>query len=281
MSDPTQDPTPRTAPAIVGRRTLVAGAAWSIPVMAVATAVPLAAASACPTAEFDAAFVTNSDSGSVKVLNATSPDTADTYTVRITSTLAPGTTTTQNGQSYNFSQNGSGWNGDFADDGSGDYTYSGFGPAGAIVLNQRKEGTTAPIGPGTDSQTLTFEFFDASGAAISATNVAIDIFDITSVEVPAWRASYWDAVGFSVTPASIVSEPTLDQGAGTGTLADPFRRSGGLFPTNPMEQAQYQDEFRFDSFPNGSTMDYTSFNGNQGWHFIAVSSIRFTAQIAC
>jgi hypothetical protein len=39
------------------------------------------------------------------------------------------------------------------------------------------------------------------------------------------------------------------------------------------------NNFVASGMPN--TVDYTSFNGNQGWHFIAVSSIRFTAQIAC
>lgn len=218
----------------------------------------------------------------------------DTYTVTISSTLSATTTTGQSSaasggvyQGFNLSTAGSGWNGDVADDGSGDYTYNGFGPGagvGAIVLNQRSSVDPEPDGVsplGSDVQTLEF-VTRKNGVVIDPENFTIDIFDITSVfgepgspPNSGWRALYWDAVGFSVEPASITPSGTFSYGpgVGSGTLASPFRRAGEIEPT--VADGYIEDKFFFDTFPSGSTMQYTNHAGARGWHFISISGISF------
>ncbi|PPG28628.1 hypothetical protein C5E10_13655 [Pseudoclavibacter sp. RFBG4] len=270
----------REARSGVSRRTIVAGAAWTAPVIAATIAVPSAAASDnCPTGTFTTQFTTGQGAGNPIILQATSPDTAEIYTVRITSVLDAGTTATQNGSTFNMSQSASGWNGGWAADGSEDYIFNDFGQAGALVLNQRKTGTTSPSGTGADGQQLTFEFFDSTGRTVSPSNVQFDIFDISSgANLPAWRPHYWDAVGFSVPPTSIVSAPGGDTGMGSGTIANPFGRSVGTLSTG---SGPWRDQFSFASFPSGSTMRYTQLDGRQGWHFVSISGLRFDAQVSC
>ncbi|PPF84889.1 hypothetical protein C5E07_05145 [Pseudoclavibacter sp. RFBJ3] len=213
------------------------------------------------------------------MLQATSPDTAEVYTVRITSALDAGTIDTQNGMSFNMSQTASGWNGGAANDGSQDYVFTNFGPTDALVLSQRKSGTTAPSGTSVDGQQLTFEFFDSAGATVTPTDVQFDIFDISSGDSsPAWRATYWDAVGFSVPPTSIIPTPGSDQGTGAGTIGSPFARSVGTLSTGA---TAWNDRFIFAAFPSGSSLRYTQLGGRQGWHFISISGLRFDAQVAC
>ncbi|WP_371029496.1 hypothetical protein [Pseudoclavibacter sp. JSM 162008] len=262
------------------RRTVLAGAAWSMPIVATAATLPSAAASAnCPTGTFTVQFTTGQGTGNPITLRATSPSTAEVFTVRITSTLDAGTTVTQSNANYNLTQLSSGWNGGYANDGSQDYVFNDFGRRGALVLNQRKSGTTAASAPGTDGQQLRFDFFDSAGARIDPTNVQFDIFDISSTDsTPAWRATYWDAVGFSRAPSAITTTPGKDAGVGAGTIRSPFGRSTGLLPTTA---GPWSDQFTFATFPSGSYMRYTQLGGRQGWHFISVSGLRFDALVPC
>ncbi|PPF79669.1 hypothetical protein C5E07_18810 [Pseudoclavibacter sp. RFBJ3] len=209
---------------------------------------------------------------------ATVPGSAITYTVRAVSTLGPGTITTQNDISHNLTDDSSGWNGGGADDGSEDYQFDDFGAAGSLVLNQRAEGTTAPASTFVPTQTLTFEFVDSTGAAFTPTNFELTVFDISSVANSGWRATYWDAVGFSVAPQSIT--PTeLAAGVGAGTLADPFHREGDDEATP--EGSDFFDVFRFATFPTGSTMLYTQNGENQGWQFISIAGLKFDVEVPC
>lgn len=263
----------------IRRRTLLKAAAWSVPVMSLAVATPLAAASQalCDT-DFAVQFTVGPGGASPATLTATSPDSAEVYTVQISSALGANTTTTQAGASYNFSQNGSGWNGGTDPIGNTDYVFTGFGPAGALVLSQRVQGSNAPIGPGADSQQLTFTFTSSLGTVVNPTDFQIQVFDISSATANIWRSNYWDTVGFSVAPDTITHAPLRDPGLGAGTLADPFRRTGGNIQTG---QGPFVDTFQFASFPSSSTMTYSQAAGRQGWHFIAISGISFTAPAGC
>lgn len=264
-------------PAHISRRTIVTAAAWTIPVISAATAAPLAAAST-PLCTGTATASAVAVAGNPSEWTATVPGSATTYTVRAVSTLGPGTTTTQNGISHNLTDDGAGWNGEAAADGSDDYEFSGFGAAGSLVLNQRIDGTTAPASTLAPTQTLTFEFVDSTGAAFTPKNFELTVFDISSVANSGWRATYWDAVGFSVTPESITPSPA-SAGVGAGTLADPFHREGDNEFT-PLD-SDFLDVFRFASFPTGSTMLYTQNGGAQGWQFISIAGLKFEVEVPC
>lgn len=284
----------------ISRRLLVKGAAWSIPVIAATTAVPLAAASGQPCSPITFpiapdAQTTAPDPQSIS-LSTQGPD-GSIYAVTISSTASATTAVGQSGgvaglpyTSFNLTTGGNGWSGGVAPDGSLDYTFGGFLPptGGAIILNQRAavdpepSGTTA-IGP--DLQTLTF-VITKDGELINPVNFSMEIFDITSyigVIPPGGnpsggngRGAYWDAVGFSIPPTSIAFTGTAGAataGSGTGTLADPYHRSGGQEATPG--SGYVSDTFTFATFPSGSTMQYTNFDGMVGWHFVAISGITF------
>jgi len=276
----------------LSRRTLMKGAAWGVPAVAVAVATPVAAASCIPVSIVIDPGQTTAPDDQTLVLTGT--DTSGTvYTITVTSTHE--TTTTTIGQSrpgdspipytsYNLNTAGNGWNGGIADDGSQDYPFPEFAPGagvGAIVLNQRGAVDPEPTGTiplGADLQTLTFTF-EAGGASIDPTNLVMDVFDITSGKAEeGWRQNYWDAVGFSVTPSSIAYMGTAayGQGDGAGTLADPYRRTDQEQPTDP--DGTVTDRFVFASFPSGSQLQYTNYNDLHGWHFISISGIRFDAE---
>jgi len=202
---------------------------------------------------------------------------------------------------YNLSTAGRGWQGGEADDGRWDTQYVDFAPgagAGAIVLNQRAAVSPEPQGAvplGADLQTLTFTF-TRDGQIFNPTNLSMDVFDITSAfseprpntnpgdggpwhpnaGPEGWRWNYWDAVGFNVQPSSMAyigDVAAYTQGAGAGTLSDPYRRVDGSQPTRA--GGVVSDRFTFASFPSGSTMQYSNHDGRRGWHFISISGIRF------
>lgn len=193
-------------------------------------------------------------------------------------------------QGHNLKTTNSGWTGGQADNGDWDWVASGFAPpenTGAIVLNQRVAGMTEspwlPTSTGTDRQTLTFEF-QKDGVEFDPSGLSLDIFDITSAkptpssvaERTFWRGTYWDAVGFSVTPTSIESTGGLyGTGAGAGTLTQPYRREGENQPTNSASGLHVMDRFEFDSFPSGTQMEFTNHGGTQGWHFISLAGLKF------
>lgn len=258
----------------LSRRSLTTTALWTVPVVAIATGAPLAAASTAPCTSVTQFAATNA-SGNPAVLGATSAS-GRTSTIRITSTLAAGTTDLSGGTRYNMSQNGSGWAGNAPGGVPSEYSFSGFGPAGALVLNQRREGDLAVLPtPGSDAQTLTFEFRDADGALFDPVDFQLTVFDITSnTDANSWVPTYWDAVGFSTEPTSIATSGSLP-GAGAGTLADPFRRAtGNEYTTAGVTRS---DTFHFGVFPSGSTLTYTQHDGRQGWHFVSLTDLRFGA----
>ncbi|WP_146077829.1 hypothetical protein [Pseudoclavibacter sp. AY1F1] len=185
---------------------------------------------------------------------------------------------------FNMGVSGSGWNGGYADDGSQDFPFSGFGENGALTLNQRVKGSSAPASGAVPLQTLTFTFQDPSGATFNPTNFEITVFDISSGNVlnPApgltgWRGSYRDAVGFSTPPTSITNGGSALPGAGSGTLADPYHRATADEATPGT--LDFADTFSFASFPSGSTMNYTQVGGTQGWQFISISQIKFDVTV--
>lgn len=264
---------PSDAPGIA-RRTLTATAAWSIPVVSVAMAAPLASASTSPCTSVTQ-FSASNAGGNPAVLTASST-AGGTSTIRITSVLGAGTTDTTNGISYNMNVDGSGWAGNAPGGVASEYAFSSFGPAGAIVLNQRREGPiTETPDAGSDSQTLTFEFRDAAGALFDPVDFQLTIFDITSnTDTGSWLPNYWDAVGFSTAPTSISANGS-SAGEGTGTTTDPYRRATGSEYTTSTPRS---DTFHFGVFPSGSTLTYTQHDGRQGWHFISLTDLRFGAE---
>ena len=265
--------TSSTAPGL-SRRSLTTTALWTVPVIAVAAGAPMAAASTAPCTSITR-FAAADSGGNPATLSATSAS-GRTSTIRITSTLAAGTVDLSGGTRYNMTQNGSGWAGNAPGGVPSEYSFSGFGPAGALVLNQRREGDLAVLpSPGSDAQTLTFEFRDADGALFDPVDFQLTIFDITSnTDANSWVPTYWDAVGFSTEPTSITTVGS-NTGAGVGTLADPFRRAtGNEFTTAGVTRS---DTFRFASFPSGSTLTYTQHDGRQGWHFVSLTDLRFGA----
>ncbi|GAA2231313.1 hypothetical protein N1031_07625 [Herbiconiux moechotypicola] len=271
----------------IERRTVLTVGAWSVPVLAMAVAAPSAAASTVPDCRFDVVLTPSSTPSNPLILQATSSFSGQVYTVVITSTISGDTTIGEDiDGSYvtrNLAQDGSGINGSIAADGSADWVYSGFGPSGAIVLNQRTSTVvgddTLPVA-GTDRQTLSFAFYDGSNTLIpNVGDFSVTVFDISSAAdatPTGWRQNYWDAVGFSVTPTAItnVSSPYPLGGAGTGTLADPYHRIDGSQPT--VGDPEIEDRFDFGSFPSGGELVYTQYDGRQGWHFIAISGLQFT-----
>lgn len=291
-------------PGAVSRRTVTKGAAWVVPVIAVGVAAPSASASTgCQ--PLNVVIPSGDVSGNPITLTGQGSD-GSVYTVTIGSDLASNTVVGQSRDasvyegtnlpaipyaSYNLTTAGDGWNGGRSDAGDLDFVFTGFGPGsgGAVVLNQRTK-TTAGTSDGTvpmtgvDSQTLTF-IFAKDGVAFDPTDLSITVFDITSgLADPdptygplGWRDDYWDAVGFSATPTSITYTGTIAayaQSAGSGTIADPYRRAGSSQPTLSGETVT--DVFAFDSFPSGSQMVYSNAGDRHGWHFISISGISFT-----
>lgn len=299
----------------ISRRTLVRGAAWSVPVIAAATVVPQSVASGaslCEPVEFTIGSGQPAP-GDNFLEFAAQDEQGNNYTIAISSEIGASTTVGQKRDpipnypeipyvSYNMNTSGDGWQGTEADDGRWDNVFSGFAPdgAGAIVLNQRASVSPEPNGHvpnGSDIQTLTLEF-TKNGQVFNPANLVLDIFDITSVHQaprpntnpgdgspwhPAsgplgWRQNYWDAVGFGIAPTVIEYTGTVaeyGQGAGSGTHSDPYRRREPLQPTQRSETVS--DRFTFSSFPSGTTMTFTNFNNERGWHFISISGIRFDA----
>ncbi|PPF44883.1 hypothetical protein C5B85_09115 [Pseudoclavibacter sp. AY1F1] len=250
----------------VSRRGLLRASAWSIPVLAVVTAAPLASASTSQ-CQLTAVLVASDQPVNQVVLQTSVPG----VTVTLTSTRALGTVTEQNGQNFNFTANGSGWNGDA--DGF-DFVFTDFAVPGAIVLNQR--GSASSVSPRQDVQFVVKN----NGVPIGVSSMKITVFDISSVEETfgayAWTATYRDAVGFSQQPESIahVSAPPLaDPGVGSGTYTNPFRRVSVNAQT---EDEPYIEEFSFDSVAStGLGLRYTSYGSKAGWQFIALNAISF------
>ncbi|MCJ1689376.1 hypothetical protein [Rathayibacter sp. VKM Ac-2927] len=262
------------------RRTVAASAAWSVPVVSAAVAAPLAAASPAPCFG-TTVFPPTSVASDPTVLTAISPGGA-VSTVRITSVLAPGTATGSQGRSFNLTGEGSVWIGEEAGPPPGETVAragapGAFGP-GTLLLNQRRAGAlTETPSPGPDSQTLTFRFFGADGRPFDPLDVRLTFQNITSLadsSLP-WVASWWTTVGFSLAPASISAQGP-DAGVGTGTVADPFRRSTSFEPV--LVNDPRFDTFVFDVLPSGSTLTVSQHDGQQGWHAIALTALRFRAR---
>lgn len=268
--------------AVPSRRTVTKGLAWTVPAVAVtAPARAHAVSGAC-------SFIANfSVDDSAPVLLATSPDTARQIRIDLSTLAGPCTTLT----AQNLGRGGSGtqqnWN-----DPCATQDFSGFGPAGAVVLNQvsTKDGCdrSTACGPEVhDAQDVTFTFSDvATGAPVAGIgDVRLEVFDITSVAefqgssdwssptAPYWAGRYYDAVGFDVTPTSIIPS-AYDPGAGTGSLSDPFHRTGSKMPSE--SGRIWQDSFLWSALPGSSlVLRYT--NLFYGYHFVSVSGLSFTA----
>lgn len=287
------------------RRSVLTGAAWSAPIIALGVAAPVAAASGTsPCVPVKFAIPLNQPSSNSVVLTHTDP-LGHVYVLTISSAVTANTAVGQSrpatGTPYtstNLSTTGSGWNGGFNPNGSEDALFTNFAPsasAGAIVLNQRTTTSPEPNGTvpdaGSDQQTLTFTF-TKNGALYNPKDLTIDIFDITSLRTApnntplSWRNRYRDMVGFSQQPSEITTVGPYVKGAGTGTIASPYRRSGDNSPTTGVDPIL--DTFVFDSFPSGSTMVYrngvftnsdgTASVSGKGWHFISISGIQFISE---
>ncbi|MDY0914267.1 hypothetical protein [Rathayibacter festucae] len=258
------------------RRTVTAAAAWSAPVAAAVISAPLAAASTAVPCYSAVNFRrTSNTGGSTAVLQAVSPSGA-VSTVRITSVLAPGTTTETQGTSYNMTQTGRAWQGRTIDGAAAEESFL-YWSKSAIVLNQRRAGPITELpSPGSDAQTLTFQFFDPQGRVFDPVGLQLEIVDLTSQLRQVWTPTHWDAVAFSVAPTSIAKDGLVD-GVGAGTIADPYRRVTGNEATN---SASKNDVFSFDAFPSGSTLTYTQFDGRQGWHSVFLTGLTFRSE-AC
>ncbi|TCL85617.1 MULTISPECIES: hypothetical protein [unclassified Rathayibacter] len=262
------------------RRSVAASAVWGVPVVSAAVAAPLAAASPAPcfsTTVFPPASVASDPT----VLTAISPGGA-VSTVRITSVLAPGTTTESQGRSFDLTGEGSVWIGEETGPPPSETVAragepGAFGP-GTLLLNQRRAGAlTQTPSPGSDSQTLTFRFFGADGRPFDPLDVRFTFQNITSLSdlsLP-WVAGWWTTIGFSLAPTSISAQGS-DPGVGTGTVADPFRRSTSFEPV--LVNDPRFDTFAFDVLPSGSTLTLSQHDGQQGWHSTALTALRFRAR---
>ncbi|MDY0914272.1 hypothetical protein [Rathayibacter festucae] len=261
------------------RRTVAASAVWGVPVVSAAVAAPLAAASPVPCFS-TTVFPPTSVASDPTVLTAISPGGA-VSTVRITSVLAPGTATGSQGRSFNLTGEGSVWIGEEAGPLPGETVAragapGAFGP-GTLLLNQRRAGAlTETPSPGSDSQTVTFGFFGADGRPFDPLDVRLTFQNITSLSDSSlpWVAGWWTTVGFSLAPTSITAEGP-DPGVGSGTVADPFRRTTGFEPV--LVNDPRFDTFAFDVLPSGSTLTVSQYDGQQGWHAVALTALRFRA----
>ncbi|QHF23192.1 hypothetical protein GTU73_03670 [Rathayibacter sp. VKM Ac-2804] len=264
-----------STPAGPTRRTIAASAAWSIPVVSAAVAAPLAAASPA-TCRSTTMFSPSKAASTPTVLTAVSP-TGVASTVRITSVLAPGTTTETEGRSFDLTRDGTVWAAVGGPRSAEEVLFAEFEP-GPLLLNQRRAGAiTETPPPGSDAQTLTFEFLDSAGRSFDPLDVRLEIQNITSYVLPGypWVLSRWTTVGFSVAPASISSRGG-DAGAGSGVMDDPFRRATSSAP--PPQRDHLVDTFTFGVFPSGSTLTYGQHEGHQGWHASALSALSFVSQ---
>ncbi|MCJ1702438.1 MULTISPECIES: hypothetical protein [unclassified Rathayibacter] len=264
------------------RRSVTASAMWSIPVVGAAVAAPLAAASTLPCTS-TTLFTQSSMSLNPLTLTATSP-TGTSTSVRITSVLAADTTTTPttDPRSFNLTQDGTAWYAGGTFQFANEVPLSFYEP-GLLLLNQRRAGrvstTTENVPevptPGSDSQTLIFEFFDADGNSFDPTDVQLTVLNISSDATSLglyWALKSWSTVGFSVAPTSISSRGGA-AGVGAGTIADPFRRATAGERAVPL--APRYDTFTFRSFPSGSSLVYSQFGGFQGWHSSAITGLGF------
>ncbi|MCJ1674796.1 MULTISPECIES: hypothetical protein [unclassified Rathayibacter] len=285
MSPLSSDPTHSSGPT---RRSVTAGALWSIPVISAAVGAPLAAASMTPATPVSpqpcssvTMFTLTSIASNPTTLMASSP-TGKASTVRITSVLAPGTTTEIDGKSYNLTQDGTVWWAGGSSDFANEVPLRYFEP-GVLILNQRRAGavSTSDVrfpgtpAPGLEAQTLTFEFLDEEGKPFDPFDVRLTVLNITSgvvSETSYWPLKFWSTVGFSVTPTSISSRGGA-AGVGAGTVADPFRRATNWEPAVPLTPRY--DTFTFRSFPSGSSLVYSQHGGYQGWHSSAITGLGF------
>lgn len=273
----------------VSRRTVVKGAAWSVPVIAAAVAAPAAAASGIECEPVVLTISPNAQETGTNSLTLTQVVNGHTYAVTLSSALGDTTVTGQRWpyapgtavENFNLSTAGYGWAGGDQADGSADGIFADFLPAGsgAIVLNQRTMTDPEPEGEGAldgvDLQTITFTF-TRNGTPFNPTALSFEVFDITSASGTSWRSQYWDAVGFSVPPSSaqlVMGPPGYATGVGAGTFSDPYRREGFNQQTSPLSNTI--DRFTFASFPSGSQMQYSNWWAGRGWHYIAISGITF------
>lgn len=272
----------------VSRRTVVKGAAWSVPVIAAAVAAPAAAASGIECEPLVLTIPPTAQEVGTTSLTLTQVANGDTYAITISSTLGADTVTGQSTpnqpgtpiEDFNLSTAGYGWAGGPWPDGSADGIFADFTPggSGAIVINQRSMTDPEPEGTGAfgvDVQTLTFTF-TRNGVPFDPTALSFEVFDITSAVGTSWRNHYWDTVGFSIPPGSVqlvMAPPGYGPGVGAGTFADPYRRVSGNQQTFPVSPTI--DRFTFASFPSGSQMQYSNWEFRGGWHYIAISGLTF------
>lgn len=252
------------------RRVLVSAAAWAAPVAVVTGAAPAIAASCDATTVF--APVSTGTATSV-TLETSLPG----VTVTISTQLGANTVVEQQGQSFNFSQEGDGWNGNRNGEAS-ERVFRGFSPLGAIVLNQRSA-TQGDSPIGSPLQTVSF-IVHRNGTPVEISAASVDIFDISSGKnvtgATPWRSTYRDAVGFDQTPAitTLTTPSSGDLGEGAGTFDDPFRRVGDSRPTS---SGPYEERFQFDSIPaTGLKMQYSNYPDLSGWEFVAISGFSFS-----
>ncbi|NRG40650.1 hypothetical protein HRK28_06910 [Rathayibacter sp. VKM Ac-2835] len=257
------------------RRSLTAGAVWSIPVVSAAVAAPLAAASPA-TCRSTVVFPPAEPSVRPPVLRAVAPSGAIS-SVRIASDLSPGTTSLTQGQDFNLGWDGGRWTSSGDPSAVAEVVVRDY-PAGSLMLNQRRAGPiTEDPEPGSDRQTLTFTFTGADGRMFDPTDVELSIQNITSGATPRspWLTNWWSTVGFSVEPGYI-STQSGQSAIGLGTVDKPFRRATPQ--ERPGPGAAFVDTFTFRSFPSGSTLSFSQYAGVQGWHAIALSGLSFVSR---
>lgn len=314
----------------LSRRTLMKGVAWSVPVITFAAAAPAFAASGCQpepvtVSPAGGATVTAITAGGVTIgqqfviTSQTAGGQAMYYRVTVKTAGSPDTVF-QNPASepdaphdaFNMTIGNSGINGGRVNDGSGDSVFSSFSPndINTLVLNQRGMESGGSGGDEQDavyaspSQAVTFTFEQSISqggpwTVFNPDTAEIRVFDISSAtDATSNRDTYWDAVGFSTAPTSIVIPTTAQAGfpvvsaadapgTGAGTTADPYHRTSsnaytGAFPTPGVQLTYYEDDFLFNSgFPSGSTMTYSSHDNRGGWQFISILAVTFTTTTAC
>ena len=257
------------------RRDVAASAAWSLPVVSTAIAAPFAAASPA-TCRSVAMLPPSRPSLRPPLLTAVAPSGV-VSTVRILSELAPGTTSLTQDEDFNLGWDGGRWASSGDPSSVGEVVVRNY-PAGSLMLNQRRSGPIAEEpSPGSDRQTLTFEFIGPDGRPFDPTDVVLTVQNLTSSATPGypWLINWWSSVGFSVAPVSITSTAG-HPGAGAGTVQDPFRRAA---PTDVgIIGGVLVDTFTFGVLPSGSTLTYSQHEGQQGWHASTLSALSFVSR---
>ena len=180
------------------RRALVQGAAWTVPVVAVATSAPYFAASPCSAAPTQTMTLSSTTSA-----NGQKGSGTDGTTISATSALFGGISV----GSFNLRTND---------------TDAGMGGWLEFEHNPRSDGVSSPPTPGppVEYQTITLTFSQA------VMNLKFDLADLDSSGLRSpQRYNYWDALAVGGGPPAHTTSGLGSALTGVGSLTNPWRQT--------------------------------------------------------